>query len=203
MYRMIHWALPLALVAGFVPVAVAAQGAPKFAYVNSQAILAQAPGRAEAEAQFNKEMDGYRQELKRMQDSLNAMLQSYSQNEATLTPAQKQTQQDAIRSKQGEYQQRAQALEEKASQREAELMRPIMDQVQKVIEGIRTEDGYTMIFDASSGGPIVAADKNLDITQKVIARLQTTGKPTAQQQPGSGVQQPSPAGVSRPSPKRP
>ncbi|MGH7621973.1 MAG: hypothetical protein ACREMU_06500, partial [Gemmatimonadaceae bacterium] len=40
--------------------AAAAPGGQKIVYVNSQKIIAQAPGRAEAEAQFQKEMDQYK-----------------------------------------------------------------------------------------------------------------------------------------------
>ncbi len=203
MERILRWAAPLAVVVAMLPATARAQAAPKFAYVNSQAILAQAPGRAEAEAQFNQEMAGYRQELQRMSDSLNALIAAYGQKESTLTAAQKQSQQEAIRNKQGEYQRRAQDLEKKASDREAELMQPIMQQVQKTIEDVRTEEGYSIVFDAGSdGGVVVAADKSLDITQKVIARLQTAAKPAAQK-PAPGAQQPGPSGVTRPAPKKP
>jgi outer membrane protein len=208
MERLIRWAVPLAVLpmaalAATVPGVARAQGAPKFAYVNSQAIFEQAPGRAEAEAQYKKEMTGYSAEMDRMRDSLNALLTSYGQQESSLTAAQKQSRQEEIRSRQDEYQKRAQELEQKASDREAELMRPIMQQVQKIIEDIRSEGGYSIIFDAgSNGGVIVAADKNLDITQKVIDRLQASAKPTAQQ-PAPAAKQPAPSGVTRPAPKKP
>ncbi len=57
-------------------------------------------------------------------------------------------------------------------QRQMELVKPIMDQIRKVLDDIRQEDGYAFILDAGSeAGVIVAADRNLDITEKVIARL--------------------------------
>ena len=41
----------------------------KIGYINSAAILQQAPGRAEAEAQFDKEVGVYRQQIQRMSNA--------------------------------------------------------------------------------------------------------------------------------------
>ena len=51
-------------------VLAAQAAAPKIVYVNSQKIIAQAPGRADAEAQFQKEMDQYKAQVQKMGDSL-------------------------------------------------------------------------------------------------------------------------------------
>ena len=46
------------------------------------------------------------------------------------------------------------------------------ERVQAVIEGIRAEGNYAVIFDvAAMGGAMVAADRSLDITAQVIQRL--------------------------------
>ena len=54
-----------------------AQAAPKIAFINSAAILAQAPGRAEAEAKFKTEVTAYQGQLQRMSDSLQTMAASF------------------------------------------------------------------------------------------------------------------------------
>lgn len=177
--------------------------AQKFAFVNSQTILAQSPGRAEAEAQFQKEMVTYRQQVQRMGDSLNTMMAAYDKAEVTLSPPAKEARQKIIRAKETEYQQRAQQMEQQMQQRQYELMQPIMEQVQKILTDIRAEDAYTFIFDVgSTAGVVVAADKNLDITDRVIARLKAlppTAKVVAPAKPVPGATQ-APAGVTRPKP---
>ena len=73
-------------------------------------------------------------------------------------------------------------------------MAPIMEQVKKVLDDIRIEDGYAMII---NGDPnlILAYDKNLDITDRVVARLKTiAARPVA---PKPGVPASAPAGVTR------
>lgn len=191
------------------PPTSAATGAPKIAYVNSQKILADVPGRTDAEAQMQKEMEGYRAEVQKMSDSLNALVSSYNKAEPTLSPTAKAARQKDIQTKQSEYQQRVQQLEQQAQQRQAELMRPIMQQINKVIEQIRSEDGYAMVFDAGNqSGVVVAADSSLDITDKVIARLKTAGPisttPPAKPAPGQTGPTIKPTGASRtPDPNQP
>ena len=44
-----------------------------------------------------------------------------------------------------------------------------------MIEAVRSEGGYAFIFDVSTqGGNIVAADRSLDLTDKVIEKLKAT-----------------------------
>ena len=76
----------LAVVAA-APAAARAQSALKFAYIDSRAILQAAPGRTEAEAQFQKEMQTYQSQVQKMGDSLNTLMAAYTKAELTLSPA--------------------------------------------------------------------------------------------------------------------
>jgi outer membrane protein len=193
-------ALALTVIPG--AIVLAQQGGLRIAYINSQKIIAAAPGRAEAEAQIQKEMDAYRAQVKSMGDSLNTLVASYQKAEATLSPAAKAGKQKEIQTKESEYQQRVADMEQKAQQRQAELVRPIMQQINKVIEQLRAEDGYAMVFDAGNqAGVVVAADSSLDITDKVIARLKSASpvsKSPGQKPPAGPTSQPT--GAARPKP---
>ena len=164
-----------------------APAAQKFAYVNSQLIFQAAPGRAEAQAQFDKDIASFRSQVQKLGDSLQALQQQYNKDEVSLSPTAKEARQKTLRDKEAEYQDRVQKLNDQASARQAELMQPVLDIVQKVLDDIRTEDGYTFIFDVGNETSfIVAADKNLDISDRVIARLKTVAPPKAQTGYGSG-----------------
>ncbi len=143
----------------------------KFAYVNSAAILQSAPGRTEAEAQFDKEMASMRAAVQKLSDSLNTMQEVYAKEEVSLSPAAKEARLKTLRDKQAGYQERVQKLQEQAQAREAELMQPIMDNVRKVLDDLRAEGGFAFIFDVAAGSLIVSADKNLDITDRVVSKL--------------------------------
>lgn len=180
----------------------AAQGVPKLAYIRSQALLAEAPGRAEAEATFEREMSTYRQQVQRMGDSLNTLINAYNQEEISLSPAAKETRQQAIREREDQYQQRVRALEQQVEGRRVALMQPIMDLVTKVIEDVRREEGYAMIFNVGpEGGAVVAADTTLDITARVLTRLKASAPPTTPAaRPATPAPVPARSGVTRPKP---
>src|ERR1700737_854876 len=143
----------------------AAQGQ-KLAYIQSSVLLDQAPGRAEAEAQFTKETETYKQQIKHMSDSLNAMIAGFEKRQSSLTPVQRDVQGKEIQAKEAAYQQRTRELEQKANQRQSELVQPILDRIKLAIEDVRVEGGYSYIFNVDQGSPIVAFDKNLNVTDR-------------------------------------
>jgi len=174
---------------------LSAQAAPKIGFINSQAILAEAPGRAEAENKFKSEVTAYQAQLQRMSDSLQAMAQQFDRDAGKLDSVTRVTRAKAIQDRETAYQSRARMLDSTMQIRQAELIRPIMENVQKVIEQVRAEEGYVMIFDvASQTSVIVAADKSLDITQKVLAKVKAAGAPKPAT--GGSPLTPQPAGVS-------
>ncbi|HEU4995862.1 MAG TPA: OmpH family outer membrane protein [Gemmatimonadaceae bacterium] len=177
------------------------------AYVNPQALFEAAPGRADAEAQFRKETEGFRSELNKLNEALNQAVSDYQKAEAKLTAPDKERRQRALQAKEDSLRARQQELEQAASRRQNELMAPIMEQVRKVLEDIRAEDGYAVILSSEPGAsPILAADKNLDITERVVARLRTTAAvrtttpPVAAPKPAVGAPANTPSGVTRPKP---
>jgi outer membrane protein len=186
-------------------VSVAQQTPTRIAYVNPQALFESAPGRVQAESTFRKETESYRTELAKMSDALSQMVSDYQKAEPRLTPADKERRQRSIAAREDSLRGRQQQLEQQASQRQNELMAPIMESVRKVLEDIRVEDGYAMILSSEPGSsPILAADKNLDITERVVARLRTVAAaktpPGAQPKPAGGAPASAPSGVSRPRP---
>jgi outer membrane protein len=176
-----------------VPTITSAQGQ-KFAFVNSQQILAGAPGRAEAEAAFEKDMAGIRTSLQKLQDSLNTMQEAFTKEEVSLSPAAKEARLKTMREKEAAWQQQAQKLQDQAQSRQEELMAPIMENVRKVLDDVRAEGGFSFIFDVSQGAFIVAADKNLDITDRVVAKLRLSAPKAATPKPAGPTT--APAGLS-------
>jgi outer membrane protein len=145
----------------------------KLAYVNSQTILQQTPGYAKAESTFTKEVDTYRQEVQKLQATLDSAAADFEQQSVMLSPTARTTKRKDLQGQQDKLQQRTDELRDKAAARERELLDPIRSRISTVIDGIRAEGNYAMIFDvSSSNGVIVSADKSLDITAKVIQRLQ-------------------------------
>jgi outer membrane protein len=189
--------IALVLVAAFGGTA-SAQGGQKFAYIRSSVLLDQAPGRAEAEAQFDKETAGYRDQIKRMSDSLDAMAASFDKVQGTLSATAREARGKELQTRQAEYRRRTQELEQRAQQRQGELVQPILDRVKGAIEDTRVEGGYTFVFNADQGSSLIAMDKNLDITDRVLAKLRSGGGTAAAPRPATGTPAAAPSGVTRP-----
>lgn len=176
-----------------------AQASAKLGYINAQQILATAPGREAAERQFESEVGSFRQQIQRMDDSLRVMSEAFQREQAALTPAVRQQRTQSLQATEEAFQQRAAQLNQQMQQRQAELVRPIMDQLNRVLDEIRRTDGYSFIFDVSSAGQtIVAADTTLNLTDRVMARLVAIGPPPAAAPVTPPATTPQPAGVTRP-----
>jgi outer membrane protein len=151
-----------------------AQPGARFAWVNSQLILPQVPGYAQAESTLTAAVAGYRAEVQRMQTQYDSATADYERQQIALSPSARQTKQQEIRDLQNRLQQRVNALQDRADQRQQELLSPLQQRVTAVIEGLRAERNLSFVFDVGApGNNIVAADRALDLTSLVVQRLQT------------------------------
>ena len=145
----------------------------KIGYINSQEILAEAPGAAEAQRAFETDLQQYEAEAQELQTELQRMQQQFEQQQLTLSPEARRNREQAIAQKAQEAQQRMAQLDQLAAQRRQELVQPVMDDISEVIETIREEGSYSFVFDVAAGA-IVAADPSFDLTDEVIRRLQAS-----------------------------
>ena len=163
----------LALLLVLTGVSSAEAQASRFGYINSQRIMSEAPGTAEAQTAFEQDMNQYRIELEQLETRLESLQDDFDRQQATLSATARDERQQAIQQAFLEYQQRRVELEERAQQRQGELVGPIMERVSQVIEQIREEGNYAMVFDASAG-VLITADPSLDLTDQVLERLRTS-----------------------------
>lgn len=181
----------------------------KFGYVDTRRILQEMPGRTQAEAALRVQIEALGAREKRMVDSLNAMMSSFEADSAKLTQADRVTRFTALQQYDAQYRDTLEALQSEAQVRQQEAMAPLFDQIRLALEDVRMAEGFTMLFDVGSqGNPIVAMDKNLDVSDRVIARIRAmppaartpaaapTTPPAAQKPPVGPVSQPT--GVRKP-----
>jgi outer membrane protein len=190
-------ALGLSATAGVVQ----AQQPVKIAYVNTAALMEFAPGKAAADSQLTKMAEGLRKDFQKLQDSAQALLTKYQKDEAKMTAAAKDKAQKDLQGLETDLQAKQLQFQQQLAQKQQELMAPITDAVKKVLDDIREEGGYAMILaNDPQTTTIVAADKNLDITDKVVSRLKATPAVKAKAADAQKGAPTSPAGVTRPKP---
>lgn len=174
MQRLVLVSLAALVAAPCVAVAQGAQAAPtKIAIINSREILQRTPGYARAESTYLKEVEGFGIEVQKLQQQLDSAVQALDQQSIALSPAARQAKQRDLQAMQQRMEQRTNELQERARLREQELLQPIQTRVNSIIQGIRAELNYALILDAdAAGGLIAAADPAINITARVLQRLQ-------------------------------
>mgnify|MGYP001595594323 CR=1 FL=1 len=176
----------------------------RVAYIDSRKILQEIPGRTQIEAKIRTDLEALGVREKKMVDSLNTLMTNFQKDSATMTQEMRVTRFQAIQQYDGTYRDTLEALQAEAQQKQNEAMQPLFDVIRLALEDVRQADGLAMIFDLGAQvNPIVAMDKYLDISDKVIARIRTMPavcaaapepKPPAAKPAGPVAQ---PAGVTR------
>ena len=157
-------------VLGFTATQAVAQSPLKIGYINSQVIIAQDPSATAAQEQFQREMVPLESELQALEAEIADLLSQYQAQQITLTANARRTRQDVIVQKQQAYQERMGQIEAEAAARQQELVQPIMERINNIIQEIRSAGSYTFIFDVAGGG-LIAADESFDLTDEVMERL--------------------------------
>jgi outer membrane protein len=148
----------------------------KIGYINSQELLASSAEAAAAQQQFDQEMQSYQAEVEQLEQELTGLQESLQRQQLTLSPDARAAREQQLQTRVDAYQQRTTQLSGIAEQRRAELIQPVMDRINVVIESVRADGQYHLILDLAAGS-IIAADPTLDLTQQVIVRLTAAAGP--------------------------
>lgn len=168
--RWVPAALVVILVVGVA--ATARQTGRTVGIVNLQIIMTQTPGYQEALVTFEAEFKAAQDDLEAMLQQRDSLLAEYERASIVLTPTGRQEKQTEIQQLEARLEQRAQDLQNRQAERQRELVSPLEQRVQAVIEGIRAERNLGIIFDVSTMQGIAAVDPQLDLTPIVVQRLQ-------------------------------
>jgi outer membrane protein len=150
----------------------------KIGYIDSQRIFAEYRDTQEAEKVYKKEVEQWKaeagtkeQEIAKLQEELRAqslMLSEEKQKEKKLE----------IDKKVEEYQRFMSETfgdEGIAARRNRELTQPIVEKINKILEKLSEQEGYTLVFDIANAN-IVYAKKDFDLTERVLTELNKVGQ---------------------------
>jgi len=147
----------------------------KIGYIDTVRIFANFQETVEAEEIYKKEVEDWKKKAEEMEKEL-ASLREEIQSQSLMLSEEKLAEKKLVfDQKMKEYQQYMQEIfgeEGEAARRNKELTEPIVEKINGVIELVAEEQGFTVVLD-SSQGTIVYADKDLDLTDLVIERLET------------------------------
>lgn len=160
------------LLLALVSVGICAQ-AQKFGHVNVGNLLVLLPETKAADAKLKVFQDSLvaigEAKAKKLEEEFNAFATEYRQG--TITPSVAQQKQAEFQKREGELGAMEEAIVNEVGKKREELISPILEKVQKAIDQIGKDGGYTMIFDTSVFNTILFTQSADDIEPLLKARL--------------------------------
>ena len=166
-------ALPLVVPHGAAAQAVCTTG--KIAVVQTHAIFASIDRYTERDTAMTVYQNIYNVGVSRLQSIMDSVVRAYREKSALLPASARVFEVKKLDDQNTLTQQRVRDLQQELAQKRERLLQPIEMGVQAVLDSIRTELRCAMIFDVSSALGIASVNKSLDLTQRVIDRIKTTG----------------------------
>lgn len=147
--------------------------AQKFGHLNTGNLLIQIPATKAADDKLKVLQDSLiaagQAHAKAAQEEYMAFAKAYQ--EGNIPPAAAQKKQAEFEQKEQELAQLEQTISEQIAAKRQELLGPILDQLEKAVNEVGKEGGYTMIFDTSIFNTILFAKDSDDIEPLVKAKM--------------------------------
>lgn len=147
--------------------------AQKFGHMNSGNLLEMMPevkaGDAELEVLRKSLFDKIQTRVKALEEKFERLRKKAA--EGGMSPVQQREAEDDLNRERESILKEEQALTQTMQQKRVDLLQPIFDKVNKAIEEVGKENGYTMIFETSQFNAILFAAEADDVTDMVKAKL--------------------------------
>lgn len=156
----------IAMVLAAITLPAAAQ---KFGHIDSQALLMAMPERDAAEEQLEQQAAMYQQQLQEMQQELQKKYEDYMAKAETWPEAIRKTKEKELNQLQQGLQDFSQTAQQDLAKLEEDLLTPMINRAKEAIEAVGQENGFTYIFDASTGATLFNGGE--DITALVKTKL--------------------------------
>jgi len=143
--------------------------AQKYGHCNASEIAMELPELKEAEKQFETKTAELEGRLQRMFELYQGKVDEFQNNAPTMSEEEQKTAADEVKNLEVRIQEAQQNSQQELAEYDAELKKPIMDKVKNAIDQVSSENGYTLIFDMSTGAILFAGGD--DITDLVKTKL--------------------------------
>lgn len=142
-------------------------------FVNSERIFQEYRGTKEAQAEFNADLAKWEEDLETRKQELEKLSGEYESQSLILSEPRRRQAEEEIQRKRSELDAFVREIwgpSGKVAQRNEQLMQPILERMNEVLQKIGEERGFSIIFDAADGN-VVYADRALDLTDDVLQAL--------------------------------
>lgn len=143
--------------------------AQKFGHINANELLMAMPERETAEKSIEEQATVYEQELRNMQTELQKKYEEYQTKAETWPEAIRKSKEKEIRQMEQGIQEFSQTAQQDLAKLEEDLLTPLIDSARAAIEEVGAENGFTYIFDISTGATLYNGGE--DVMPLVKAKL--------------------------------
>lgn len=146
----------------------------KVALVDSQKILSTFAGAIDANKELEAENQKWAQELQKLDDDLNKQREELERQSLLLSEAKRQERDAEIKKMAADiikYREEKWGDNGAYFRKQQELMRPVFDKINQVINRLAEDEKYELVFDTVQGN-ILYAKTEYDITQDVLDELE-------------------------------
>ncbi len=143
----------------------------KLGHVNTQEIMTAMPESDSAKMRMEKNRKELESQLEQMQVELNKKYENYLENQDNYSKLVRQTKETELQELNQRIQQFQISAEQDLQQQRTSLFEPIYNKMNEAISKVGQENGYTYIFDTSTGGVAYSAEDADDLTSLVKKEL--------------------------------
>lgn len=159
-----------------------AQAPLKIGFTSVEYVLSQMPESKQIESDLKAYGSQLEAQLKSKQTAFQTKLDAYQKGGAAMTPVVKADTEKELQTMQQGLQEFSQTAQQSMQQKQQTLLRPVLDKIQKNIDAVANEQGYTYILNSDSGSnPILLhGPKDGDVSDIILKKMGIT--PTAPSQ---------------------
>lgn len=144
---------------------------PKVAYAETNVILSEFSEAIQARKKFEESQGEWDKNLKTLNDSLVAAMESMKGRYDAASKEEQRKMQAELQQRNEELQRYTNAVKKLAQDREKELMEPVIKKVNSFMDLWGKEHGYDLILGTMTGGNILQAKAQLNMTPLIIKDL--------------------------------
>lgn len=166
--------------------------APKIGYTNLEYILAQLPEAKQIESQLKEFEKQLQNQLQSKYTEYEQKLDAYRKGAATMADIVKQDKEQELMALQNNIREFEEKAQGEMQNKQVALLEPILNKIQKAIDKVAEENGYTYILSThtdmgASAIILYAKNKEDNISDLVLKALGVTPKPSATSESPSGA----------------
>ncbi|MDG1147358.1 MAG: OmpH family outer membrane protein [Crocinitomicaceae bacterium] len=146
----------------------------KYAYIDSDYILANVPAYTDAKTKLDKLADRWTKEIEKRYDVLSMKKENFAREEVLLPKEEKKKRKEEIETLELEAMQMQKVrfgVNGDYFQKRQELIKPIQDEVYDAMQEVASKRNYVFVFDKANQSNLVYADSKYDISNNVLKKM--------------------------------